>query len=86
MPILKKAGVIRSAIFGSAARGEATKNSDIDILVQLPAGRSLLDLISLELSLEKKLGRRVELLTYDGIHHLLRRRILSKAVTIYEKR
>lgn len=85
-PIFKKAGVVRSAIFGSVARGEATNKSDIDMLVELPRGRSLLDLMALELLLEKKLGRRVDLLTYDGIHRLLRRHILNKAVTIYEKR
>lgn len=87
LPILKKAGVRRSAIFGSVARGEAGKRSDIDMLIQQPRGKfSLLDLVGLEMELSEKLGNKVDLLTYDGIHHLVKDYILRDAITIYEKR
>lgn len=86
MPILKRQGVTKAALFGSAARGELKKKSDIDILVQFKNTKSLLDLIGLELELEKKLGRKVDVLTYNGIYHLLRDRILSEQKIIYEKR
>lgn len=43
IPILKEAGVTKSALFGSYVRGENKKNSDIDMLVELPEGKSLLE-------------------------------------------
>lgn len=87
VPILRRAGVRRSAVFGSVARGEARKRSDIDMLIQQPKGKfSLLDLVGLEMELSEKLGRKVDLGTYNSIHPLLKDRILGEAVTIYEKR
>lgn len=81
--ILKKYGVIRAGIFGSYARGEAGKNSDIDILIEVRGRRfSLLDLIGLEIELGQLLKRKVDLLTYKGINHLLRKRILNEEVRI----
>jgi len=71
IPILKEAGVIRSAIFGSYVRGEVKVDSDIDILVELPKGKSLLDLVRLEKKLEEVLGKKVDLLTYNSVHPLL---------------
>ncbi|MBI5358249.1 nucleotidyltransferase domain-containing protein [Candidatus Amesbacteria bacterium] len=47
LPVLQEEGVIRSSIFGSYARGENTIDSDIDVLVELPKGKSLLDLVRL---------------------------------------
>ena len=67
-------------IFGSAARGEADADSDIDFLVALERGRSLFDLSELLLDLEDLLGRKVEVVTEDSIYWLLRRRILKEAV------
>lgn len=72
LPILKQAGVKRSSIFGSYVRGDQTKGSDIDILVELPKGSSLLDLIGLEMELKKAVGKKVDLLTYNSIHPLLK--------------
>ena len=72
LPILKRAGVKRSSLFGSYARGDQTKNSDIDLLVELPKGSSLLDLIGLEMELKKAVGKKVDLLTYNSIHPLLK--------------
>jgi len=86
VPVLRKHGVIRAGIFGSVARGEADRKSDVDILVELPEGKSLLDLVVLEKEIERKLGRKVDLLTYKSIHPLLRERILGEEVRIYEKR
>ena len=81
--ILKKYGVIRAGIFGSYARGEAGKNSDIDILIEVRGRKfSLLDLIGLEMELGRLLKRKVDLLTYKGINHLLRRRILNEEIKI----
>lgn len=72
LPLLINAGVIRSSIFGSYARGENNIESDIDILVELPTGKSLLDLIRLERQLGEVLAKEVDLLTYQSISPLLK--------------
>ncbi len=82
LPVLEKYGVKRAGVFGSAVRGESTKESDVDILVELPKGQSLLDLVGLKLDLEEALGKKVDVLTYDSIYHLLRGPILSEEVQI----
>ena len=80
--ILKKHKVRRAGIFGSFARGEQKKRSDVDILVEAPKGTGLLGLARMELDLESAIGRKVDLLTYRSIHPLLKRRILSEEVPI----
>jgi hypothetical protein len=77
-PVLKKYRVARAAIFGSYARGEATENSDIDILIEFEGDRSLLDLAGLKIELEEALGKKVDVLTYKSLDPLLRDRILSE--------
>ena len=86
IPILKRHGVLKAAIFGSAARGELKKRSDIDILVKLRKNKSLLDLVGLKLELEDKLNRKVDVVSYGGIHPLLKDIILSEQKIIYENR
>ncbi|MFA5857411.1 MAG: nucleotidyltransferase domain-containing protein [Candidatus Pacearchaeota archaeon] len=62
--ILKKNKVARAGIFGSYARGDQNKKSDIDILIEVNGKKfSLLDLIALEMELQEKLGIKVDLLT-----------------------
>jgi len=86
LPILRRQGVIKAAVFGSAARGEMNKNSDVDILIKYGSKKGLFDLVRLEFELEEKLGRKVDLLTYKSIHPLLRNIILKEQKVIYEKR
>jgi predicted nucleotidyltransferase len=76
--ILKRHGVKRAALFGSLVRGEATDDSDVDLLVEFGGGKSLLDLVALKLELQDALGRRVDVLTYRALHPLLRERILRE--------
>ena len=66
-------------VFGSAARGEETKSSDIDFLVSMEDGRSLLDQAGLLADLADLLGRKVDVVTEDSIYWLIRRRILKEA-------
>jgi len=66
-------------VFGSVARGEADESSDIDLLVEMEPGRSLLDLAALFSDLSDLLGRKVDVVTEKGLHWLLRRRILKEA-------
>jgi predicted nucleotidyltransferase len=69
-------------VFGSTVRGEARPDSDLDLLVTLEPGRSLLDLVELTDSLGAVLGRKVDVVTDDGLYWLLRRRILREAVPL----
>lgn len=82
LPILKQAGVTRSAVFGSVVRGEAKGESDIDFLVDLPRGKSLFDLAQLQMDLEKALNKKIDLVTYKSLHPFLRRQILQEQVRI----
>ncbi|HNU40009.1 MAG TPA: nucleotidyltransferase family protein [Methanothrix sp.] len=79
MKIAAKHGACNVRIFGSVARGEAGENSDIDLLVELEPGRSLLDLAKLVVELEDLLNRKVDVVTEQGLYWLLRRRILTEA-------
>lgn len=86
IPIFKRQGVIKAALFGSCARGEAKKRSDVDILVKLEEGKSLFDFVGLKIELEEKLGRKVDLLSYNGIHPLLKDKIFNEQKIIYENK
>lgn len=82
-PTLKRQGVVKAALFGSVVRGKLKKNSDIDVLVQFKPGKSLLDLVGLGLELETLLKRKVDVVTYNSLHPLLRDRILKEQKIIY---
>lgn len=82
VPILKEAGVTRSSVFGSYARGENNKNSDIDLLIDFPRGKGLFEYVDLQDKLTEAIGRKVDLVTYDAIHPLLKDRILTEQVQI----
>jgi uncharacterized protein len=69
-------------VFGSVARGEADQESDIDFLVELETGRSLLDLGGLQMELESLLGRRVDVVTACGLKARIRERVLQEAVPV----
>ena len=77
-----RTSAIRIGIFGSFARDEATKNSDVDILVELKKTKSFFDLVRLERELSAVLKRKVDLLTYDSVNPLLKERIFSEEVRI----
>ncbi|MBS3123084.1 nucleotidyltransferase family protein [Candidatus Woesearchaeota archaeon] len=81
-PILVKNDVIKAGIFGSYARGEQKKNSDIDLLVQFKGKKSYFDLVGLEMELKKKMKKKVDLLTYNSINHLLKESILKDEVRV----
>jgi predicted nucleotidyltransferase len=72
-------GMSNVRVFGSFARGTAKEKSDVDLLVDAGPGRSMLDVIGLWLDLEELLGRKVDLITEEGIHPRLRETILSEA-------
>ena len=80
--VLKKYGVKRAALFGSIVNGEYNKNSDIDLLIEFKGRKSLLDLAGLKLELQELIGKEVDVITYNSIHHLLRDKILKEQEVI----
>lgn len=69
-------------VFGSVARGEADERSDVDFLVEMASGRSLLDLGGLLMDLQDLLGRRVDVVTEKGLKDRIRDRVLREAVPL----
>ena len=82
VPILKKHKVKKASIFGSYARGEQKKGSDVDILVKLPKRMSLLDIIGIEQELEDAIHKKVDLVEYSSVHPLLKDRIMKDEVPV----
>ncbi len=80
--IARAYGIRNVRIFGSFARGEQGKRSDIDLLIDLPDGMSLLDLSGLKLDLEDALKRKVDVVPSRSIKPALRDRILAEARTL----
>ena len=79
---LKKYGAKKAGLFGSYVRGENKKNSDIDILVDLPKNLSLLDFIHVKHELEDVLGRKVDLVEYQMIRQEIKKNVLNEEVRI----
>jgi len=80
--VLKRHDVKKAALFGSVVRGEATEESDIDLLVEFKGRKSLLDLAGLQLELQESLRKKVDVLTYKSLHPLLKEQILGEQVVI----
>jgi predicted nucleotidyltransferase len=73
-------GASNVRVFGSVARGEAGPDSDVDLLVDLEPGRSLLDLGGLLMDLRNLLGCRVDVVTEQGLRARIRERVIQEAV------
>lgn len=82
IPILRKHNVKKASLFGSLVMGTMHQKSDIAILVELPKGHSLMDRAGLKVELEGFLGRKVDVVNYDGIKKHAKREILSSQVPI----
>jgi hypothetical protein len=79
-----KYGAHNVRVFGSLARGEADQQSDIDFLVEMEPGRSLLDLGGLQAELEALFGCPVDVVTEKGLKARIRGRVLAEAVPVGE--
>ncbi|MDP2936437.1 MAG: nucleotidyltransferase family protein [Dehalococcoidia bacterium] len=77
---IKDFGVKSLALFGSAARGEAGPESDVDLLVEFDRLVGLFEFIEVKEYLEGLLGRPVDLVTPDALRPTMREGILSEAV------
>lgn len=86
MPILKANDVEFAGIFGSYARGEEREGSDVDVLVRFKKGKSLLDIVALEMQLSKRIRRKVDLVTERGLCPHIKERVFKDLQTIYGER
>ena len=80
--IAKQYGARNVRIFGSVARGEGKRDSDLDFLVELESGRSLLDIIAIKQDLEQLLKRRVDVVTEGAVSPYIRKDILRQAISL----
>jgi predicted nucleotidyltransferase len=80
--IAEKHGATDIRVFGSAARGDAGEQSDIDFLVRMLPGRSLFDLGALLMDLQDLLGRNVDVVTEHGLRPRMRERVLREAIPV----
>jgi predicted nucleotidyltransferase len=79
LKLARQHGASNVRVFGSVARGQATEESDLDLLVDLEPDRSLLDRIALIQDLEDALGISVDVVTEKALHPAIRDRILAQA-------
>ncbi|MGH7165230.1 MAG: nucleotidyltransferase family protein [Nitrospiraceae bacterium] len=82
LKIAARHGARNVRIFGSVARGEADRESDVDFLVEMDTGRSLFDLGGLLADLEALLGCKVDVVTEKGLKDRIRERVLREAVPV----
>ena len=73
----------KAFVFGSVARGEQREDSDLDILVHLTDKYSLFDIIDIKLALEDLLGCKVDVVTDDALHPLIKPEILKEQVMLF---
>lgn len=69
-------------VFGSMARDEAAEDSDVDLLIEMEEGRSLLDIAILKVDLEERLHRSFDIVTEPALHWFIRDRVLREAESL----
>ena len=82
LDISVKHGAYNVRLFGSVAKGKAEPDSDVDILVDMEKGRSLLDLGGLLMDLQELLGCQVDVVTEKGLRARIRNRVLEEAIPL----
>jgi uncharacterized protein with HEPN domain/predicted nucleotidyltransferase len=85
LALAEKHGARNVRIFGSAARGEAGPESDVDFLVELEPGRSLLDLGGLLMDLQDLLNAKVDVVTEKSLHWYIRDRVIQGAIPLVDQ-
>lgn len=86
IPVLKKYGITKASLFGSAVAGEMKEVSDIDILVALPSTVHGFDYVALKVDLQEELestlGKKIDVVEYDLIKPALKKYILPTQLQI----
>lgn len=82
LAIAARHGAHNLRVFGSVARGEAGPESDLDILVEMQPGKSLLDHVALMQELEDLLQRKVDVVSERALHWYIRDKVLAEAISL----
>lgn len=82
LSLAERSGARNVRVFGSVARGESDPQSDVDFLVDLDQGRSLLDIGRLQRQLEELLRQKVDVVSARGLRQQVRQRVLGDAVPL----
>ncbi len=82
LAIAARHGARNVRVFGSVARGDARPDSDVDLLVEMEPGRSLMDMGGLLMDLQDLLGRDVDVTDPQGLHWYIRDRVLAEAILL----
>lgn len=69
-------------VFGSVARGEQNKNSDVDFIVEMEKGKSILNRIALMQDLKKLLGQDVDVVTYKSLKERIKNDLIKDVVEL----
>lgn len=82
---LRERGLTALALFGSTVRGTSRSDSDVDVLIDVApdASFSLVDLVSVKDFLEDRLGRKVDVVTREGLDPAIRDRVIREARAIF---
>lgn len=78
-----KAAIKSVSLFGSFLHGNNTENSDIDLILDLAKPIGLFTFVGIQQHLEKKLGRKVDLVTRNSLSRFIRDKITREAEKIY---
>ena len=82
LAIARQHGARNVRVFGSLARGEGKRGSDLDVLVELESGRSLLDIIAIKQDLEDLLTTKVDIVTEAAVSPYMRDQVLRQAISL----
>ena len=82
LQIAQKHGARNVRVFGSVAKGKPRAGSDVDLLVEMESGRSLLDMIAIKQDLEDLLGRKVDVVTEAAVSPYIRESVLNGAIRL----
>ncbi|MFC4062303.1 nucleotidyltransferase family protein [Planomonospora corallina] len=82
--LCRKYGIAELAVFGSVARGEDRPDSDVDFLYVLRPGNDIgLEFFGFQEELEELLGRKVDVVSKEGLHWVIRDEVLGEAQVLY---
>ena len=82
LQIAHKHGARNVRVFGSGAKGKVQPGSDVDLLVEMEPGRSLLDMIAIKQDIEDLLGRKVDVVTEAAVSPYIRESLLNGAMLL----
>jgi len=82
LTIAHKYGARNVRLFGSAARGRTSIRSDVDLLVEMEPGSSLIDIVAIKQDLEDLLGCKVDVVTENALSPYIRDEVLREAMSL----